>query len=1522
MRKNGINRLAAFMAAVIFGTTSFAVPKAANGYEDTAVPADYKADAAKINKNLVPNVPEQNGFKYLCVNNQYEVTYDTLDSDQTLDGVCRWYLREGTGMLSMSDNDKYKGFAGFSLNQARGGTGDGSFGFVAENGKTYVISAKVKNVSSDGIIPHFGAAMNNSWVESAAVYTNEYGKEGMALESDDWMPFRATVTIPDDYENTNSYRNNVYFGFPDLTVEGASFYIDVRDKDSFYFAEEQPFDIKLSADGSMAVNRTSVRLEAQLVNQIGLKGGLLQEFNWYAFTGDGSAEEPGITFDGNGASVTASWDESIARGEYIIAAKSKTYDEFVRTTRIMITDEIPEEKTGAVPENLIPDATAENGYKYLCIQSHASVTYDNEQTVDGRAGYSTVWYLREGAGKLSMSGSEYMGFAGFTLNQARNGVGAGSFGFVAENGKTYVISANLKNASTNGSTPRFGAAMNNSWGEDTIVYTNEYGKKGMAVDSEDWMPFRATITIPRDFSNSNSYRNNIYCGFPDKTTEGTRFYIDTSNNDSVYFAEEVPWRIKLSYEKTDTLSEGDVIDIRAEVVNQADIKGTLNQDIGWYCVSRDGSRALDGFDIEPYDGGAKITVKSAENINDLKIMAVSSKYDLVSGAYPVNEAEPASLFVAEDGADNSAGTQSEPLATLKGARDRVRNMRENGFNGEIEVIFGGGRYYFDKSVSFDENDLSEAKTVYKAAPGEKVVFTGGIRLDSSQMQKVTDSAVLNRVKENVRDNLYEINLAEQGFPYSLTEDDAAQPTISELFGWIEYPALYADGNEQQLAQWPNGHGSYATYGYVSADTLSYTDDEPSSWTNAEDWWVGGYLSRDFDYTRTPAVSVDAQAKTVTVSIREDAGISIKENPSASIKKSWRWKAFNLLEELDMPTEWYIDKATMKLYYCMPDSLKNASFEISALKTAIISITDNENISFEGITFESTRGTAIEACGVKNVSVKNCGFNNIGTHAINIFGTKKAETDKNYWQRQNINAAYDCRIEDSRFDNIGGSAIILEGGNVDTLEKGNNIIENNLFFKCSQKIKAREAILVKGCGNSVLHNNISRTDFQAIRYYGNDHLIKYNEIHDVIQETDDCGAVYGGRNTLQRGTEIAYNYIHDIKGTYTPSFAHKPAIYWDDNQTGIYAHHNIINNAYINVYTNGIDNRYEYNTSVNIEKTNLDFKNGGAASNSNADPEPDVFSSNIADPELYYAAYPNLKTIVESSSRTARTLAGLTIIKGNVCVNGPGANGGSSDGIESYTKKPVKYYFTWKEGNNISDNHDNLTTEQAPFVDAANQDFRFKGYANPDLNNPYEGSFDINLIGVQSENTPAASGFTAVYPCGEKVAPGYVRFIWNDAFEATKYKVTVASDSEFKNIIAESESYYNYADINIPQSTETLYWKVMAYNTSRQFNAAWESEVYTFSNGARVVATAEINSDKTISTHIINNYYDENTLQEFMVQYEDDGVVAGIERKAVVGAKGVEETVSFSQPSDKAKSVILMVVNNMYIPVTKAIGIRG
>ena len=52
---------------------------------------------------------------------------------------------------------------------------------------------------------------------------------------------------------------------------------------------------------------------------------------------------------------------------------------------------------------------------------------------------------------------------------------------------------------------------------------------------------------------------------------------------------------------------------------------------------------------------------------------------------------------------------------------------------------------------------------------------------------------------------------------------------------------------------------------------------------------------------------------------------------------------------------------------------------------------------------------------------------------------------------------------------------------------------------------------------------------AIVFGGNEHLIEFNEIHDVCHESNDAGAIYGGRDWTMRGTVIRYNYFHDISG---------------------------------------------------------------------------------------------------------------------------------------------------------------------------------------------------------------------------------------------------------------------------------------------------------------------------------------------------------------------------------------------------------
>ena len=74
-----------------------------------------------------------------------------------------------------------------------------------------------------------------------------------------------------------------------------------------------------------------------------------------------------------------------------------------------------------------------------------------------------------------------------------------------------------------------------------------------------------------------------------------------------------------------------------------------------------------------------------------------------------------------------------------------------------------------------------------------------------------------------------------------------------------------------------------------------------------------------------------------------------------------------------------------------------------------------------------------------------------------------------------------------------------------------------------------AISVEGVGNRVTHNLIHDAPHMAIFFGGNDHVIEFNEVHDVCLESNDAGAIYAGRDWTMRGTAIRHNYLHDITG---------------------------------------------------------------------------------------------------------------------------------------------------------------------------------------------------------------------------------------------------------------------------------------------------------------------------------------------------------------------------------------------------------
>jgi hypothetical protein len=98
-----------------------------------------------------------------------------------------------------------------------------------------------------------------------------------------------------------------------------------------------------------------------------------------------------------------------------------------------------------------------------------------------------------------------------------------------------------------------------------------------------------------------------------------------------------------------------------------------------------------------------------------------------------------------------------------------------------------------------------------------------------------------------------------------------------------------------------------------------------------------------------------------------------------------------------------------------------------------------------------------------------------------------------------------------------------------------------------------AISIAGVGSRATHNLIHDAPHMAIDFSGNDHLIEFNEIHNVCRESNDAGAIYAGRDWTMRGTVIRHNYLHNITGFQGNGCV---GVYLDDMFSGTKIHGNV------------------------------------------------------------------------------------------------------------------------------------------------------------------------------------------------------------------------------------------------------------------------------------------------------------------------------------------------------------------------------
>ena len=471
--------------------------------------------------------------------------------------------------------------------------------------------------------------------------------------------------------------------------------------------------------------------------------------------------------------------------------------------------------------------------------------------------------------------------------------------------------------------------------------------------------------------------------------------------------------------------------------------------------------------------------------------------------------EGVKLYVSPDGNDAGLGTVDKPLRTLEGARQFAGTARIKHPHKKITVYFKGGEFLLEKAVKLSAGDSGSEKApiVYKAMEGEIPVFTGGKSL--SQWTKLTDETALKRLSPLVHGKIFVCDLASAGITHFGDPTEAGQR-----------PELICNGRLQMLARWPNKDFVHAgvtkgetelpkTYMNVHGTkegVFEYLDAYQDRWANEDDIRLGGYWYWDWSDQYQKVVEWDAGKRIVRLD---------EPYHSYGYKDSLRYFGLNLFCEIDQPGEWYLNRSTGKLYWYPPEGIDPLKAEVGLTcfsDSFMVELNDCSYITFEGLTFREGRGSAFKIEGGANNLLSGCRIERFGLDGVHITGGAG-------------HGVSGCFL--SAF---GHGGFKIKGGDRKTLTPCNHFVEHTVVDNFSLFQRTYEpAIYLSGCGMRIANNRFTNSSSSAMRLDGNDFIIEYNEVSQVVNESDDQGGIDMWYNPSYRGVVIRYNHWSDITG---------------------------------------------------------------------------------------------------------------------------------------------------------------------------------------------------------------------------------------------------------------------------------------------------------------------------------------------------------------------------------------------------------
>jgi hypothetical protein len=467
--------------------------------------------------------------------------------------------------------------------------------------------------------------------------------------------------------------------------------------------------------------------------------------------------------------------------------------------------------------------------------------------------------------------------------------------------------------------------------------------------------------------------------------------------------------------------------------------------------------------------------------------------------------EPAVTFhVSPDGNDEHPGTREEPFAGLPRALDAIRALKSGGDLpvGGVMVRMHGGTYPIRTGVVMDESlsGRADAPVVIAAAEGESVRLSGGVPVDG--FQPVDDPAILSRLPEESRSKVVMADLKASGI------SEFGQPAFRG-FGAKSTPSveLFVNGKPMTPARWPNEGfvrtGKVLEPGALAekrGGTFEYAEDRPARWMQARDIWLYGYWYYDWADNAIGVASIDVEKHQIRTAHTSPYGI----------KEGQSYYAFNLLEEIDQPGEWYLDRAAGRLYFYPPEDLATADVALSMTQEPLLRINGVSQVRVQGLTLELGAGDGIVIDGGEHCLVAGCLLRQFGATGVIIRGGKN-------------HGVLSCDLH-----TLGRGGTVISGGDRKTLEPGGHFVENCHIHHFSRIDRTyTPAVQIEGVGNRIAHNRFHDTPCHAIRLEGNDHVVEFNEVFEVVRESDDQGGLDMFYNPGYRGNVLRYNYWHDI-----------------------------------------------------------------------------------------------------------------------------------------------------------------------------------------------------------------------------------------------------------------------------------------------------------------------------------------------------------------------------------------------------------